>query len=177
MAKNVNIGNRFNPIVRRRMDRIILGKTEAEVDKAKVKSRARLLITIGWIVAFPVAVFNGIFIYLFNAWNEVQDGGFWSIAKSAVTFNLDEAAIKAGYYFNSDMLMAFMITSWAAGFALAAGFLFIALKVMSGTGAETKNSSIKEGLVLAAFVAAFVPMANVWPWTNSLVKHVSKHPE
>jgi len=179
-AKGVNARNRFNPIVRQRMNRLILGNTETDIDKAKIKSRARFLIIIGWIVSFPIAVFNGMFIYLFHAWNEVQKGGadaFWSIAKSAVTRNLDEAAVKIGYYFNSDMLMAFMIASWAIGFSLAAAFLFMAVKVLSSAGAQTKNTAVKEGLVLAALVAAFMPLANVWPWTNSLIKHVSKHPE
>ena len=173
----VRVNPAVNLILQNRRERLTVSLTEEGVDKAKVKSRARWLLAIGWIVSFPVAIFNGLFIYLFNAWNEVQDGGLWDIAKSAVTLNLDEAVIKTGYYFNSDMLMAFMVTCWAIGFTLAAAFLFVAVKVLAGAGAETKNTSVKEGLVLVDLVAAFIPMANVWPWTNSLIKHVSKHPE
>ncbi len=177
IAQNATVRYRNNPVLRQRLNRLILANTEEDVDKAKIKSRARFLVIIGWIFSFPIVIFNGLFIYLFNAWNEVQDGGVWDIAKSAVTLNLDEAAIKTVYYFNSDMLMGFMVFCWAAGFTLAAIFLFMTIKVLSGAGAQTKNTAVKEGLFMVALIAAFMPLANVWPWTNSLVKHVAKHPE
>jgi hypothetical protein len=177
----VNKAMRLNPamnILQRRLERrqLSIPDERAEV-AAAAKSSSKFLIIIGWIVAFPIAIFNALFIYFFNAFMQVKDGGLWDITKSAITLNFAEAALKTGFYLNSDTLMGFMVFCYAAGFALAASFLFIALSKLSRSGAKTKNSAIKTGLFLTALVAAFIPMANVWPWANTWIRHVGKHPE
>lgn len=159
---------------------------DKEEVKAKVKSRARYLLIIGWIVGGIVAVFNTLFILFYSAFSAVEnDGagtvtGVWRLATGFITGNASragEGAAILGYSYYADAFLGLMAWSWFMGCIFAVLFLFFALDVLSRTGAKTTNKSIKESLFLAAFVAAFVPFANVWPWANTWIKYVAKHPE
>ena len=185
---SVQTARRTNNIVARRQA-LLVGdfENDTKIIKAKAKSRAFALVIVGWMVSLFVTVFNFLFIYFFNAYNEVKDGGVgavWNITKSAVesAATLDsgaaaETAAMVGFYFNSDTLMGWMVISWFLGAIIAAAFLFLATDMMSRTGAKTSNATVKSGLFLTALVAAFIPIANVWPWTNTLLRHIGKHPE
>lgn len=178
LKKGVASGLKHNPLLQQRRNRLSASSTENTKEiKARAKSRARILMIIGWVVSFPVAIFNALFIYFFYAYTEVQDGGVWDIVKSAATLNVSEAATKTAIYFYPEQILAFIIICWAIGFTLSVVFLLAAFSNLNSIGAQTKNSAIKTGLFLTALVAAFIPMANVWPWANTWIRHVGKHPE